>query len=488
MNKAVVAIAAVAGLGVCVAGAAAYSGRAVTSRLEQQARDVTQALPIAKIVKEEKKSGLFSSTYDITMRFGCFPADPQQAAAGVVGPVEPIELTFHNVIKHGPLPGGKLGLAAIDSEILLPEKWQKRAQEALGNQPILKAETTINFQGEYQSEFALPVVKLSRQKGSFELKPIKGTASGKSVDKGPSRYQVHVPSIDAVVNADDKTFTFKVANIRSQGEVNTTKSMWLAPGESTATIDGITFTGVFPDPDSGATKPFDLTFNDFKASGKNVLDNTGLFSSSSNLSMKGKLNTFVVDKVELSGAMKRIHAATYQHLMQELVLGSFSCDPQKRANPTAQLDVLMKDGVELLKHNPEYGLDKLGVVLDGKDASLSYSVGTEGVTSTDMMLGVPFMLLQKGVLKASFTLHTALLQDWVDRLTKLAADPNLAGQVLGQGAPAPSSQMVNELIDQAVAAGYVVRQGDHVSSQAEFRGGQLKVNGKDIALPALGLP
>lgn len=483
MSKAVIAIVAVAGLGVGIGGAAAYSGRAVTTRLEEQARSVVKNFPIAKIVREEKTNGLLSSTYDVTMRFGCLPNDPSQAG----GPAEPIELTFHNVIQHAPLPNGKLGIAAIDSEIRLPEKWQKVVKEVIGDKPVFTAHSTVNFQGELESDIAFPGIKASSKKGGFELKPIVGKVTGKASGKTRS-YAMEIPSIDAVANVDQESVTFKISKIRSSGELGENPNdLWLTPGKTEGSIDSVVLDGAIPAMDTTPRKPFHVELTAFKFDTKNVLDN-GLFSSASDLSFKGKVNDFAIDKIETKGSFKRLHAATYQHLMQELMLGSLTCDPQKRASPLAQIDTLMKDGLELLKHNPQYGLDKLGVVLDGKDAELSYSVGTEGVSSADMMLGAPIMLMTKGVVHASLKVHTGLIERAVNEAGKLAQDPKIAAQAgnLMPGGAAPNMVMVNAMIDQAASEGFVVRQGDYVSASADFKAGQLTVNGKPFQIPLGG--
>jgi uncharacterized protein YdgA (DUF945 family) len=122
MNKVAAGAAAlvvVAGGGV---GFAAWSGGKVAKELQSQTATVLAPFPGVKVVENSVSTGLFSSTHTVTLDIGCAPAAAegvQPAADGGAG--KPVQITWRDHVKHGPLPGGpSLGIVAVDRELEEP--------------------------------------------------------------------------------------------------------------------------------------------------------------------------------------------------------------------------------------------------------------------------------------------------------------------------------------------------------------------------------
>jgi uncharacterized protein YdgA (DUF945 family) len=91
------------------------------------------------------------------------------------------------------------------------------------------------------------------------------------------------------------------------------------------------------------------------------------------------------------------------------------------------------------------------------------------LTEEDLQLPGSALMLKRGVLKADARLPVK----WIEKI---------AGTASGDQAASP--EMAALMIEQFEQQGYLKRTGDDVTSQVEFSGGQLKLIGKPVELPA----
>jgi uncharacterized protein YdgA (DUF945 family) len=119
-----------------------------------------------------------------------------------------------------------------------------------------------------------------------------------------------------------------------------------------------------------------------------------------------------------------------------------------------------EQGTELLKYDPEFGIDRLGISTAEGDGYLKGVVTLKGATAEDFAAGSMGLI---GKLHADFT---------VDVAEKLV-------QKFPNGSTAAGA---------AVDSGYVERKGDRLVCKILFKDGQLTVNGKPQAIPGLGGP
>jgi uncharacterized protein YdgA (DUF945 family) len=483
---------------------ATWSGGAVTARLEQQALELSKLSPNIKIVKQTVDRGLFKSTHQFTVQLGCVPGAALDAVAaagagalpglatpgtpGKAGP--PIELSFRNVVWHGPLPGFRsVGVASIDSELLTPEAYKTELAKVIGKQPILRVHTTVGFGRELVSDFTLAAFHYADpQQGSFSTKAVQGKLMGKLPDKptDASTMLVDIPSMEVSSRGPDGTNALlKVGRMLSETTLaaRVDPKLWLSPVKSSGVITSIDVSGS-PGSSGGTALPTLRAHSDsIKFSSASTLVE-GLWSTHSELTAKGKINDVALDKFEVSSSIKRVHAATYQHLLGMLFDNVLSCE--QPAGPDTfdkLLPALQKDVGALLVHNPEYALDKLGLELLGKRAELSYSAGTRGVTAADATQPVALLLATKGYVRANVRVHTGLIEEIAHRVVSYDAPPGSATTVSPQ-----TRSFINGMIDQFAELGYLAREGQDVVAAGAVEGGQVLLNGKPIALPGLPLP
>jgi len=485
-----------------VVGTAAWTGRVVTDRLALSTSDLSKLSPNLKVVKQTVARGLFRSTHEVTVQFGCVPPAALDALqAGTGGPGQstpgqaskagpPIELSWRSVVSHGPLPGFRgVGAAVIDSELLVPEAYKTHVEKLIGKQALLRVHSAIGFGRDVVSDFTIAGVQFAQpEQGSFSSKPLQGRLMGKLPDKpsDASSMLLDIPSIEVNSRGPDGTSVLlKVGRTLSETHVaaRVDPKLWLVPVKSSGVITSIDLSGS-PGSSGGTALPTLRAHSDsIKFSSESTLV-AGLWSTSGGLSAKGKVNDVVLDKLEVTSSLKRVHAATYQHLLGTLFDSVLSCE--QPAGPDVidkLLPTLQKDVGQLLVHNPEYALDKLAVELLGKRAELSYSAGTRGVEAADVSLPVPLLLASKGFLRANVRVHTALIEQVAHKIVSYDAPPGSAPAISPQ-----TRSFVNGMIDQFATLGYLLREGDDVVASASVEGGQVLVNGKPISLPDFPMP
>ncbi|MDB4976403.1 MAG: hypothetical protein JWN48_4744 [Myxococcaceae bacterium] len=501
MRKAVAATAAAAAVVVGgVVGVAAWSGRAVTARLEQQTLDLSKAFPALKVVEQKVEHGLFSSSRVVTLQLGCLPtqlpgvpgAPGAPGAPLKPGAPEPLRLSFRDVVHHGPFPGGSgVGLARIDSELVSPAAWKERIAKLTDNHPLLQIHTRVAFDGSTVSELEVPPLHYADPaSGSFESKGLSGRveASGAASASHGGSYLVALPASELSMRATDGTsLTMKVGAVSSSTELSPRPdpTLWLGGSKVSGRMSSLELLGTAAQ--GLPVRPVQAVFGELRFDSESKLEG-GLFSSASHMTGKGLVNQVAIDNIELRASLKRIHAATYQKLLARMFDGLLSCDPAaQQAALGSALDDLQQSVSALLLHDPEYSLDTLAVEIAGKRAELSYSLGTHGVTAADAGQPLPALLLQKGVLRASVKVHTGLIAQAIKQLGAL--DPSAAAAAGLPPGPAGADQtlsLVNGMTDQFVQLGYLEREGESIKASASFEQGKVLVNGKPIALPDLG--
>ena len=496
MNKVVVGaavLAVVAGGGVAVAG---WSGAKVADGLHAESAKMLQAFPAVKVVEHKVSKGLLSSTHELTVEAGCAPEAGADAAAGAATS-GPVQFTWRDHISHVPVPGGRgVGLAAIDSELVLPPKAAAQVAKLLGDKPLFTARTNIGFGGDYVTTVSSPAFKFAEEgKGNLDWQGVQLVVRG-NVRQGLAAggsYSMDAPGLLLNVTGGASPMTVKVGQISMKGDITPQPdaSLWMAPGKGTGSIASIEFSSPRPGADAAA-KPLSVVFEGLQLSSDSKLEN-GLLSATSQFGFKGRVDDFPIDKVEMQVALRRIHAATYQQMVSRMMSTAFSCDKAAKAGLDEAANAEMEKGLAaLLQHNPEYALDKLAIELAGQRAEIAYTLGTRGVTEADRESPLPVLFGTKGFGTASLKVQMG----WIEQITKkiaavqagvqpgAAADTEAAAAL--QAAQGQLLGMANMMIEQGVAQGFLQREGDLVKSSLKFEAGQLTVNDKPMGLPPMG--
>ncbi|AKJ27257.1 hypothetical protein AAW51_0566 [Caldimonas brevitalea] len=467
-----VGLGAVAVAAAAYVGASAYVGQQVQQALQAQPEKLAQQLPFIKVAEHRYEKGLFSSTRTLTLQFGCEAPAGAAAAAGADGeaPTGPVTLTLRDHIRHGPLLGLSPGAAQIDTELELPADVKAKLAKVFGEQQPLSLRTLVAFDGRYTSQLSSPAVQIPGPNG--EQLAWKGLQVSVSSDAEGSflNYQASAPGFE--VNDPAKGVKMVLSNVSMQGQGRPVGgNVWLMVGEDEGSIGSFEVTAQAPvqQASEGGAKPFSFKLENLKFTAKATVEND-LLSSQMSMIGGGMIGATKLDKVEMAGSLKRLHAPTYQRLMSSMMKSSFPCDTPagEAADPSAMLAAMQQDMVQLLPHNPEYSLDKLAVEYGGQRGEMSYSLGVQGVTEADLKLPAMALLMTKGRGKADIKLPVK----WIEQI---------AGNAPMQQA-AVQPEMVGAMLDQFAAQGFVVRDGDNVGASVRFENGELVLNGKPLPL------
>jgi uncharacterized protein YdgA (DUF945 family) len=170
---------------------------------------------------------------------------------------------------------------------------------------------------------------------------------------------------------------------------------------------------------------------------------------------------FDLNEVHYDFSLRRLHTDTLIKVMAAMKKVYSKPVMDVVAINAAFTEPFKQYAAELLKYDPEIGIDRIGIVTPEGEGVIKGVIKLKGVTAEDLASSQPAVFL--GKLDADLTIEVA--QKLVEKI------PN--GNT-GAGA--------------AIDGGYAKRDGEKLVSHIEFKQGQLKINGKPQALPGLGSP
>jgi uncharacterized protein YdgA (DUF945 family) len=131
-----------------------YTGKRIESNFGELSQQSLKN-PYLKIVKQDFKRGLFSSTDDTVIELtpGMFSKPPGSTPDGdatdgaASAPQKPLQLHFVSHIQHGPFPGMHFGAATINTELVLDGEDKVAAEKLFGKQAPLQIMSTMGYMG-----------------------------------------------------------------------------------------------------------------------------------------------------------------------------------------------------------------------------------------------------------------------------------------------------------------------------------------------------
>ena len=438
-------------------GATAWSGQQIEARYREQLDRVPAKMPLIRIFEQKYDRGLFVSTSTATLGFGC-PAE-----AGKPLPV----VTITSTIRHGPIAGATLALAVVDSKVRIAggDADVQQLTVALGPDAPLTVHTVASFAGPVRSTLTSPAIKLPLGKGAeLDWRGLGGDVES-SRDGQSVSYRVKSGGLTLTDPASHTTVRIGELAFQGEGRAITPVGALMA-GQLQGTLEAIEISACAV----GAQTV--MAMNRLAFSTSTAIDGE-LLKGTSSMIAKGSFGDVKLDKIEMKMSMKRLHAPTYQHLMETTTQELYRCGAaDKAASLMAMREKMQGDLVALLRHAPEMSIDRIAVDSGGMTGELSYTVGSEGVTDADAAQPLPAMLMTRAYLRGAFRVPVA----WLRKLSQATA-AKLPGR-----APDPST--VDVMLDQAQAQSYVVRDGDYVKGEASYAKGALSVNGKPFGSQA----
>jgi uncharacterized protein YdgA (DUF945 family) len=457
-------------------------GQLAEKRVNDGLDKVVEQAPYLTIVERKWTSGWFRSGQEVTFEvFGAWidAMNPKKVLAaeteGVESEVEPeaapepakpIRFTVHNEILHGPvLWPASLGLARVNTKLVLSDEVRKELMKFFGTDEPLRVSSRVGFFGG----------------GSTRFFGEGRTVEIKEALQGPENSAEFVQQ-DGVLTYDD--FELKIGYSGDLDEIDmdgswskleytdkNTRERLLVSGMSLEG-DGERIVGDIYDTD------FEFEIDEMLFVGTDKMETTvehvhyvvetdhedGFMDFSARFG-SGKVSNQALEELQLQlqeihydFTVRRLHVDTMQRLLEALK-ASYSKPVTTVADVEAAVLSPMKEyGVALLKYNPEFAIDRIGIVTAHGEGMFKGVLRLPGVTEADLAGGA-LTLVDK--LEAEFTVEVA--QKLLEKIPNGATGAGLA-------------------VDQ----GFARRDGEKLVSRIEFKLGELTVNGKPLPIPGLG--
>jgi uncharacterized protein YdgA (DUF945 family) len=423
--------------------------------------------PYLSIVERNWTRGWFRSEQQVTLEVvGPWaraaeppPAAEPDAAAPPETPAEtaptpPLRFTIRNEILHGPvLWPASLGIARVNTKVDFGPEVRKKIMEIFGTDEPVRMSTRVGFLGGGTTRFYGDgrSIKLKDGAGTLAYEDYKldvgysGSLDHIELDGSWPQFVISNPDGTRVM-VDEVTLASTSERIRGDlydtdisFRIDTLRAVELDKSE--LVIEGIHYVV-----DTGLDKEF-MTVGAKLGSG----------------SIKGKgLDELKLEvrEAHYDFTVRRLHAETLARLSTEF--------KQMYGKPMAtvtDMDAVMmaplkQYGLALLKYDPEFVFDRIGLSTPDGDGYIKGVVRLKGVTAEDVEAG--FMTL---VGKLDVDINIEVAQKLVEKMPSGAASAGAA-----------------------IDAGYLKRDGEKLVSHIEFKKGELKVNGKAQGIPGLGGP
>jgi len=496
-KKAVLGVLAAA-IAVAYGGGTWVAGSQIKSRYDSAFDELPKQTALVRVVERNYDRGFLGAVSTVTLEIGCAadaaaaaapataakPAQPaegeeaeaddeEQEAPADAKPAKPLRFTIRDTIHHGPLAGGSLAAATIDSELVLDAKTQADVKKLFGEAKPLTAHTKVAFGGGFTSDLAVAPVKLAEDgKGQLAWQGLQIRLDVNAA-RTAVRYDLTMPGLD--FNDARTGLTLKMGKLTGKADMDSSAGWYLATGKSEGRLESLEFAapkGLGPAGDGAAHKPLPTVLLQAidLVGGASIKD--GLYTSEGTVKGNGKIGATKIDKFELTSSARNIQAAGYKKLADAWMQSSAANGCGKGGSKASQaatkalLEQLAPDLKAMAKYAPEAGIDKMLVEIDGKRGELSYTAGMVGVTDEDLQSTGTALLLKRGVLKA----NARVPMKWLEKLAEAGA----------QSGQTPPPELVAGLVEQGEQNGFVKRDGDDVTGQVEFSAGSLKINGKPM--------
>jgi uncharacterized protein YdgA (DUF945 family) len=386
---------------------------------------------------------------------GAEDAPGEEAAGEAEAPLPPIRFTVRNEILHGPvLWPASLGLARVNSKLVLPEDARKSLIETFGTDDPVRMSSRVGFFGGGSTTFSGDGHDIKFKDGSgnlaygdYKLK----IGYSKNLDSFDMKGEL--PRFEATNSKDSSTFT--VSGISLVGESERVKGE-LYDTDFKLSVDKVV--GIGADKAETTVEGIHYVIKSDVADG--FMDVGAKFGSGKVKNAALTELDFQLDEIHYDFTVRRLHADTLDKMM--VGLKDMYTKPVATVADveSVMLAPLKEHGLALLKHDPEFVVDRMGIVTPQGEGVIKGVVRLKGLEEADFTAGSMSWINK---IDADFTIECA--QKLIEKF------PNGA---TGAGV--------------AVDQGFAKRDGDKLVSHIEFKKSELKVNGKAQPIPGFGGP
>jgi uncharacterized protein YdgA (DUF945 family) len=459
-------------------------GRIAESRVNSALDKAVKEAPYIKIAERKWIHGWFHSEQTVTFEFvlpklpgapkpvAAFadaaaptaeaPAVPQLPRALPSLPAGPIRFTVHNDVTHGPVLGSSgIGLARLDTKLVVSDAIRKKIEEIAGPGDIVRITTRMGFFGGGTTTFSgkgrsIDLAKFGKagQKGTIAWDDF-NLVAGIGRNAGSYELQGRQPRVE--VSEGEGGDHFLMTNLTLDGSGSrVTKDLYdggvvLGVGKVSATTTR-----------APAFEMQTIKYGVNSSKQGEFMDYSLELGTGAINAAQLQAQGFQIKEMHYDMTVRHLHIDTLQKLMEGLKAVSAKGFDGSGANAAemqaAIMQPLKEQGIELVKHDPELSLDRIGLVTADGEGVIKGLVKLEGVTEQDLTAGIMAIIPK---IDADVTVEIA---------EALANKIPSAAPMLAMG----------------VAQGFLKKENGKLVSHIEFKHSGLTVNGK-LPLPG-GLP
>lgn len=440
------------------------SGREAESILEEQYAAVG-AQPNLKIIDRDYVRGVFASEEHVTLELFGEMAETMGRAGTLPADLKPLHVSVHSVIAHGPLPGfSTVAAAVVHSEVELQGAAGAEVQRLFGDRPPVSLRTVVRFDGSGRMTLSSPAFStaIPAESGRSARVTWEGFEANLHFTRDMRRYRLDSEA-PALAFEDDAGNRVSVSGMRYDGahERVFEDEPYLFGGDQKLVADELAI--------RFAPQPDRLQGNLLL---KKLAYAVSVPQSGDFLDLKLAIGAEAIDLDEQSYgpayfdlSWNHLHARTLAKLFRTLQEALAAQAPQVPPDSSQWAAQLAPPFIELLQHDPEFRVDRLGFKSAAGEARCSMGLKLDAVGLQDLTLDA--LLVSKLLLTADVELPESLLG------VAAGANEELALQ---------QKMFLETFIDQ----GFVRRDGDKVSSSLLMRNGEITINGKPFYLPPPG--
>ena len=408
-------------------------GKMVEARIDRGLNQVVLQAPFLRIAERKYHSGWFTSRMDVTF----------ELFSGVGGESLAPRFTVHGDILHGPILGAGIGMARVRTHFELPDSARKEMEKFFGTEEPFSITTTVGFSGGAATVVTSEAHQYSSANETLAWDPLKlviassGNGESFTIDGKWPRFEGN--------SADGSKIALRGMRVTGAGK--------RLVGELFDTDLDFGIDELQVAEPNETIKVADLHYIAATEPHGDLLDMSTKLGA-------GAIKTGQIDLKEAhyDFTMRRLHIATFDKLMTEFKTAYTRPEKSPVSLEHGIPEPYKGYGLELLKHDPELSIDRLGFVTGEGAGYITGTIKLKGVVPQDLDAG-SLGLINRIVADINVDVSEAML-------AKLSGSTDAADGVVKQG--------------------LAERKDGHLLSKILFQDGKLSINGKVQPLPGFG--